>query len=226
MIGRLAISVSSPNVCVSRVSRFPRSGANRTASSTRDLSRAAPLSARGFASKAIKVRDVGSTKPKSVWGDAFPEAAWGWDPFAHFMTPMNAVVRHLNRNWQEMAHEMETFAPSIDLSETPEAYKLEAEIPGLKKEDIKIEFDNNLLTIKGERKTEHSEKKEQKEGAANYHRVERWYGRFQRSWQFLEDTINKDAINASYKDGVLTVTLPKAEPKQPKTIEIQVESEA
>lgn len=141
------------------------------------------------------------------------------------MAPVRSVLRRVNRDWRDAVREMDFYVPSIDLSETPEAFKVVAEVPGLKKEDIKIEFDNNVLTIKGERKTEHSETKETKEAGTEYHRVERWFGKFQRSWQFQEGTIKKESINALYKDGVLTVTLPKTQPKQPSTIEIQVESE-
>jgi len=107
-----------------------------------------------------------------------------------------------------------TFAPAVDIKETPKEYLVTAEVPGIDKKDIHIEIADNLLTLKGERKFE----KEQKE--ESYHRVERSYGSFTRSFS-LPTKVKADAIEASFKDGVLTVKIPKAEEMVPRKIEIK-----
>ena len=107
-----------------------------------------------------------------------------------------------------------TFSPAVDIKETPKEYLVTAEIPGIDKKDIHIEISDNLLSLKGERKFE----KEQKE--ESYHRVERSYGSFTRSFS-LPTQVKADAIEANFMDGLLTVRIPKAEEKVPKKIEIQ-----
>lgn len=106
--------------------------------------------------------------------------------------------------------------PKADISETPQEYVVRAEVPGLKKEDTKISIQHNVLTLSGEKKSEakHEDKK--------YHRVESYYGSFQRSF-VLPDAIQADKVSASFKEGVLTVTIPKAEEAREKTVEIKVE---
>lgn len=104
-----------------------------------------------------------------------------------------------------------------DVSETDEAYNLEIDLPGYKKEDIKIKLDEGILTISAE-KNEDIEEREDKNGKPRENgsrliRKERHYGSISRSWYIGED-INKDDIKASYKDGVLALTVPKAAPKQ------------
>jgi HSP20 family protein len=107
-----------------------------------------------------------------------------------------------------------TFAPAVDIKETPKEYVVTAEVPGIDKKDIHIEIADNLLTLKGERKFE----KEQKE--ESYHRVERSYGSFTRSFS-LPTKVKADAIEAAFKDGVLTVKIPKTEEQVPRKIEIK-----
>jgi len=104
--------------------------------------------------------------------------------------------------------------PAFDVSETEGEIIVKAEIPGMKVEDIDITLTDGLLTIKGERKMEKEEKQE------NYHRIERQFGTFSRSLN-LGQTVRADGIDAGYKDGVLTVTLPKAEEDKPKKIEVK-----
>ncbi len=99
-----------------------------------------------------------------------------------------------------------SFTPKVDVAETEKEFEVQLHLPGLKKEDIKIDINKDRLSISGERKFEN--KKEEK----NYHSVESYYGSFSRSF-FLPDSINADKIDASYVDGVLTVTLPKDEKK-------------
>lgn len=105
--------------------------------------------------------------------------------------------------------------PAVDIVENSDTYVLKAEIPGMNKDDVKITLENNLLTIRGEKKNE----LEKKEG--NFHRIERSYGVFERSFT-IPGTIKTNDIDAQYKDGVLTLTLPKAEEAKPKMIDVKV----
>ncbi|MEW6062603.1 MAG: Hsp20/alpha crystallin family protein [Bacteroidota bacterium] len=107
------------------------------------------------------------------------------------------------------------WTPAVDVVENNDAYILKAELPGISKDDVKITLENNVLTIRGEKKNE----MEKKEG--NFHRVERSYGMFERSFT-IPGTIKVNDIDAQYKDGVLTLTLPKAEEAKPKLIDVKV----
>jgi HSP20 family protein len=106
--------------------------------------------------------------------------------------------------------------PSVDISETKDNVLIKAEMPGLNKEDVKISMQDNMLTLTGEKKQE----KEEKE--TNYHRVERSYGAFSRSFS-LPTSVKNDKIRATYKDGILSITLPKTEEVKPKEIPISIE---
>jgi HSP20 family protein len=105
--------------------------------------------------------------------------------------------------------------PTVDISETPQQYDIRAEIPGMKKEDIKVSVNKNVLTLSGEKKEE--KKTEDKK----YHRVESYYGSFQRSF-VLPEGIKADKVAADFKDGVLTVVVPKSEETKEKTVDIKV----
>ena len=107
------------------------------------------------------------------------------------------------------------WSPRADVSESPEAFVIKAELPGVNKSDVRITLRDNLLTVKGEKRQEKEEKEK------NYHRIERSYGSFERSFS-LPDGVKGDKIDASYKDGVLTITLPKAEDAKPREIEVKV----
>jgi HSP20 family protein len=108
------------------------------------------------------------------------------------------------------------WAPSADISETDKEYLIRAELPAVKKEDVKVTVDAGMITIEGERK----QQKEQK--GERYHQIESFYGSFSRSFALPED-VNVDAIKCEDKDGVLTVHLPKSETRksQPKQINVQ-----
>ncbi len=110
---------------------------------------------------------------------------------------------------------MNTWSPALDVHDDKEAFTVTLEAPGLKKEDFEISYHDGVLSIAGERK----EEKEAKE--RNYFRRERFFGRFSRSVSLPAD-VQPDKIAAAYKDGVLTVTLPKAEKAKPKQIEVSV----
>jgi HSP20 family protein len=106
--------------------------------------------------------------------------------------------------------------PSVDVSETKDSVVIKAEIPGMTKDDVKISIQDNTITLKGEKKQEKEEKD------ANYHRIERSYGSFCRSFT-LPTAVKADKIKATYKDGILNVTLPKTEEVKPKEIPISIE---
>ena len=105
--------------------------------------------------------------------------------------------------------------PAIDLRETDSAYIVEAEVPGLAKEEIELVIVDNVVTLKGERKKEH------KVDEDGYHRFERRYGSFQRSFE-VPGGFDNDKVDAKLEDGVLRVTLPKREEAKRKQIEVKV----
>jgi HSP20 family protein len=112
-----------------------------------------------------------------------------------------------------------TWAPAVDIFETEHELVVKADLPDIKPQELDIRVENNILTIRGERKFE----KQVNEN--NYLRVERAYGSFSRSFS-LANTVNSDAIKAEYKDGVLTLTIPKREEAKPKQIKVNVNAPA
>lgn len=108
-----------------------------------------------------------------------------------------------------------TWVPPVDVAETQDRILVRAEVPGLKQQDIQIEFENGLLTLRGERKLE-------KTDGLTWHRVERTYGAFSRSFT-LPRTVDAEKITASYREGILEVEVPKREEAKPKQIRIQVQ---
>lgn len=111
------------------------------------------------------------------------------------------------------------FLPPVDISEDEHNITLQAEIPGVNEKDLNITLDNNVLTITGERRFKEEEKKE------NFHRIERRYGKFTRSFT-LPTTVDAQNVNAIFENGVLNVTLPKREEFKPKQITIGVKTPA
>jgi HSP20 family protein len=107
------------------------------------------------------------------------------------------------------------WAPPVNIAETEDNYTITAELPGLNKDDIKVTYQNGILTIQGERKEEKEDKNK------DWHRVERVYGTFERSFR-LPMPVRAEQIQAEFKDGVLTLTVPKAEEAKPKQIEVKV----
>lgn len=108
-----------------------------------------------------------------------------------------------------------TWSPAIDLTEQDDSYELEADLPGMKKEDIELVVVDNLVTIKGERKSQSEARRE------GYHRFERQYGGFTRTFE-IPGGFKAEGVNASFENGVLRVTLPKREEMKPKQIEVKV----
>ena len=140
-----------------------------------------------------------------------------WRPFRDLLSiqdEMNRVVDDFfGRPMTKLEWTEGVWSPSVDVSETKDSVVIKAEMPGMNKDDVKISIQDNVLTLKGEKKQERD---------ANYHRIERSYGSFCRSFT-LPTLVKTDEIKASYKNGVLNITLPKTEEVKPKEIPINVE---
>jgi HSP20 family protein len=142
-----------------------------------------------------------------------------FDPFED----LTRIQREVNRLFEDTsrttgrdgaeAASTRTWAPSVDIFEDANEVAFKVELPGIKQEDIDIEMVGDTLTLKGERHFEDIERKD------NYIRVERSYGKFQRSF-LIPVTIEQDRIQASFKDGVLSVRLPKVEAVKPKKVQV------
>ena len=110
---------------------------------------------------------------------------------------------------------LSAWSPPVDVYEDENSYIIKAELPEVSREDVKVSLDRNVLTINGERRFENEEKRD------NYHRIERRYGQFCRSFT-LPPNVNPDGIGAEFKDGVLKLTLPKKEEAKPKQIQVAI----
>ena len=109
-----------------------------------------------------------------------------------------------------------TWRPAIDVEEKDGKYLVRADLPGLNKKDIHVELHDGYLTLRGERKSEHEENKD------NYHRIERTYGTFERTFRVPKGVTEKD-IHAKYKDGVLELTVPTPKVVEPTTTEVKID---
>jgi HSP20 family protein len=143
-----------------------------------------------------------------------------WDPFRDLISIQDRMNRLFDQTLARTRGEEEgisasTWMPAVDIYETADRVVMKAELPGLTREDIEINVRDNTLSLRGERKFEKEVKEE------NYLRIERAYGSFQRSFT-LPATIHQDKIRAVFKDGVLELSLPKAEEARPKQIKIDV----
>ena len=135
-----------------------------------------------------------------------------WDPFREFNTLPSRFGGFFGKDW-ELPMSTTVWNPSVDIFENENEVVIKAELPGMNAKDIDIRLENNVLILKGERKFEKETKEE------NYHRVEREYGTFSRSFA-LPTAVNTDKVSADYKDGVLKIVLPKKEEIKPKAIKI------
>jgi len=142
-----------------------------------------------------------------------------WEPFRDLLSTQRDFDRLFREAFSPAFGERElstrTWAPAVDIYENGDNLVLKAELPGVKPEDVELRVEDNTLYLKGERKFEKEVKEE------NYHRVERSYGTFARSFS-LPNTIDSEKVHAEYKDGILTLTMPKKEEAKPKTIKINV----
>jgi HSP20 family protein len=133
---------------------------------------------------------------------------------------LEEIQGRLNRFFADVPTRDEAFAfpdwtPPVDIQEAEKEYTVTVELPEMKKENIKVNVENGMLTIEGERRLEKEEKNKK------YHRVERQYGRFVRRFA-MPGEIEAGHVHAEYKDGVLKVTLPKAAAAMPKTVDVKV----
>jgi HSP20 family protein len=141
-----------------------------------------------------------------------------WTPMGNlqsFQDEMNRMFNQFFRGGtgEEAGWGVRTWAPPVDIYETDDAVILKAELPGVSKDDVSIEVHQNTLVLRGERKHEAEVKEE------NYHRVERAYGTFQRSFM-LPTLVDQEHVQATFTDGVLELRLPKSEAAKPKRITI------
>lgn len=144
-----------------------------------------------------------------------------WNPVREFDDLMNRYNRMFGSNWASEREGKDLFsrsdwAPAVDIKESAEAFTIDAELPGMSKDDVKVTVHDGVLTIEGERK--HEEESTDKK----QHRIERFYGSFMRRFT-LPENVDENSVKASFKDGLLTLTLLKAEPKEPKAIEVDVQ---
>lgn len=143
-----------------------------------------------------------------------------WNPFRELEDVSNRLNTLFGRlpastgAGQEMLA-VTDWTPIVDISETDKAYLIKGEIPGVKKEDVKVTIEDGMLTVRGER---HQEKEDKGE---KFHRVERCYGSFMRSFR-LPDDADESTVKAEFKDGIISVTLPKSEQAKNKPKEIEV----
>jgi len=144
-----------------------------------------------------------------------------FDPFRGETTLQHQINRLFNEAFDRSSEEgnLTTWAPPVDIHETEHALVVKADLPDIKPEELDIRVENNILTIRGERKFE------KKVDEGNYLRVERSYGAFSRSFA-LANSVNTEAIKADYKNGVLTLSIPKREEAKPKQIKVNVEGSA
>src|SRR5258705_954401 len=146
-----------------------------------------------------------------------------YDPFRDLRTLQEEVNRLFSNNLSlslgEEGIARGAWNPNVDIYENKDQIVLEAELPGMNREDFDLTIENNVITLRGERRFE------KKDDADNYHRVERAYGSFTRSFT-LPQTVSGEGVSAEYRNGVLRVTLPKREETKARRIEITGERDA
>src|SRR5438309_5076957 len=142
-----------------------------------------------------------------------------WEPFRGVISLQDQVNRLLNDVFERQGEEssLTAWAPAVDIYETEHELVVQADLPEVDPKDLDSRVENNILTIRGERKFE------KKVNEENYLRVERAYGSFARSFS-LANTVNSEAIKADYQNGVLTLSIPKKEEAKPKQIKVNIET--
>lgn len=142
-----------------------------------------------------------------------------WDPFRELEEMSDRlnrmVARPVTKTSGKEALTVADWMPTVDISETDGEYVIKAELPEVKKDDVKVTLEDGILTIQGERRREKDEK------TTKYHRVERSYGSFARSFS-LPDQVDENGVKADYKDGMLNLRIPKSEKAKPRAIEVKV----
>jgi len=143
-----------------------------------------------------------------------------WDPFRELTTLQNRVnglFQDFNRPGQDELTATGSFVPAVDVYEDEQKVTLKLEIPGIDQNDVDIRLENNTLTVRGERKFEKEEKEE------NFHRIERRYGSFARSFT-LPNTLDSEKVQANYENGVLKIDIAKRAEAKPKQIKVNIGS--
>ena len=143
-----------------------------------------------------------------------------WDPFKELEDVSTRLTRLFGRPTLPVESDREMLSvadwmPSVDISETDNAYLVKAEIPGVNKDDVKVTIEDGMLTIQGERKQEQEEK------GKKYHRVERSYGCFMRSFRVPDDA-DDSAAKAEFKDGMLNITLNKSKKSRSNAVNVSI----
>jgi len=144
-----------------------------------------------------------------------------WDPFRELYSLQNRMSRLFEEQYGSGREDSLTagaFVPPVDIYEDEHGLQLKLEVPGIDEKDLDVKVENNTLTISGERKFEKEEKEE------NFHRIERRYGSFSRSFT-LPSTVNTEDVSASYDNGVLSVRLAKRAEAKPKQIKVSIGSQ-
>lgn len=137
--------------------------------------------------------------------------------FADRDTGLSSISEWMDRVFDEVVNRSSgTFVPTLNVAETDKAFEVNIALPGMSKEDVEIEYENDILTVSGERRWEHKENKK----GRRYHRLEAGYGKFSRSVP-LPNYIDSDNITAEFRNGELLVTLPKLKEKAGKKIQVK-----
>ena len=139
------------------------------------------------------------------------------DPFNGFRLFEDAVTRLMSEPRAARPGTVASISPAVDIVETEEGLTLKADLPDVKIEDIDVRVENNTLTLSGHRKFEKDE------NVKGYHRMERSYGEFARSF-VIPNTVNNEAVSADYTNGVLTISLPKKEAARPRQVKVAVQT--
>jgi HSP20 family protein len=142
-----------------------------------------------------------------------PRTNFAW-PRARFETEMSDLMERFFGPQEQWLSQRETFAPRMNVEETETDYVATVELPGMKADDFHVEMEGGQLRISGEKK------EEKEETGKTYHRMERHFGGFHRTVP-LASAVDADKVTAEYKDGVLTVKVPKSEAAEPRKIEIK-----
>jgi HSP20 family protein len=141
-----------------------------------------------------------------------------WDPFRELQTLQSRMSRLFEEQYGGGSQDLTTsgaFVPPVDIYEDQHGIQLKLEVPGIDEKDLDIQVENNVLTVSGERKFEQEQKEE------NFHRIERRYGSFTRSFT-LPQTVDGEKITADYNSGVLSIRLAKREEAKPKQIKVNI----
>ena len=146
-----------------------------------------------------------------------------WEPIRDLVNLQERLNRMFGENFASIGSQESlaagAFVPPVDVYEDEQSIRVKMEVPGIEEKDIDIRLENNLLTVRGKREMEKETKEE------NFHRIERSYGSFSRSFT-LPNTVNPEDVKANYAKGVLTITLAKRAEARPKQIKVEVKPES